>query len=53
VTLFEAVVLERLAPASRLSVRVHFFLQSGFTFCGPDLGRKTALVLGPFLGNQF
>ena len=27
-------------------------LQSGFTFCGPDLGRKTALVLGPFLWNQ-
>ena len=27
VTLFEAVVLERLAPASRLSVRVHFFLE--------------------------
>jgi hypothetical protein len=26
--------------------------QSGFTFCGPDLGRKTALVLGPFLWNQ-
>jgi len=27
VTLSEAVVLERLAPASRLSVRVHFFLE--------------------------
>ena len=27
VTLFEAVVLERLAPASRLSVRVQFFLE--------------------------
>ena len=26
--------------------------QSGFTFCGPDLGPKTALVLGPFLGNH-
>ena len=26
--------------------------QSAFTFCGLDLGRKTAVVLGPFLGNQ-